>query len=171
MIALVPRPEASRVMVYLSPVIALVATVLSGLILFTFMNYNFVGGTFIGNPLDPLVNFFYTPLTGRNGLTNLALKATAIAIDCGNNTQIIARIFELLQMPIHPLIELKLGQIVEKRKHIFNRSWSRPIPPFRNIELPSIRRFNLFDERPVQENPRSSKEIVKASEISAFSNF
>ncbi|MCZ6764848.1 MAG: ABC transporter permease [Alphaproteobacteria bacterium] len=67
-------------MVYLSPVIALAATVLSGLVLFTIMNFDFASGTFVGNPFDPLVNFFYTPLTGRNGLTNLALKATPLVL-------------------------------------------------------------------------------------------
>ena len=46
MIALQPRQETSKVMVYLSPVIALAATVLAGLILFTFMSYDFAGGTF-----------------------------------------------------------------------------------------------------------------------------
>ncbi len=71
MIRLVPRQEVSQAMVYLSPLIALAATVLSGLILFAILGFQ---------PFDPLYNFFVKPLLGPSGITNLFLKATPLVL-------------------------------------------------------------------------------------------
>ena len=71
MIKLVPRQEASRVFVYLSPVVAVVLTVLTGAVLFAILGFD---------PLDPLFNFFIKPLLGPSGLTNLLGKATPLIL-------------------------------------------------------------------------------------------
>lgn len=71
MIRLVPRQEASQLYVYLSPVIAVVATVLTGGVLFALLGFD---------PLDPLFNFFVKPLLGSSGLTNLVGKATPLIL-------------------------------------------------------------------------------------------
>ncbi len=80
MLTLVPRPESSKRMMYLSPIFALSATIFCGLVIFSIMSFDFATFTFTSNPFDPLVNFFYTPLTGRSGLTNLAMKATPLVL-------------------------------------------------------------------------------------------
>ena len=80
MITLLPRSEPSKMMMYLSPVIALTATIFCGLVLLSIMSFDFSSYTFTDNPFDPLVNFFYTPLTGHSGLTNLATKATPLVL-------------------------------------------------------------------------------------------
>ena len=71
MITLVARQEASKKMIYLSPLIALAATLLSGYILFALLGFD---------PLDQLYNFFIKPLLGRSGVTNLVLKATPLVL-------------------------------------------------------------------------------------------
>ncbi len=71
MIRLVPRQEAAPAMVYLSPVIALGATILSGIVLFAILGFP---------PFDPLFNFFVKPLLGPSGITNLLLKATPLIL-------------------------------------------------------------------------------------------
>ena len=70
-IRLVPRQESSPTMAYLSPLFALAATVLSGLVLFAILGFP---------PLDPLFNFFVKPLLGPSGITNLLLKATPLIL-------------------------------------------------------------------------------------------
>lgn len=71
MIRLVPRQQPSRLYSYLSPVVAVVATVLSGAVLFAILGFE---------PLDPLFNFFIKPLLGPSGLTNLLGKATPLVL-------------------------------------------------------------------------------------------
>ena len=71
MLKLVKRPEPSKRMVYLSPLIALGATLLSGLILFIVMGVN---------PGEALYVFFIEPLTSRYGLGELGVKATPLVL-------------------------------------------------------------------------------------------
>lgn len=80
MITLLPRSEPSKAMMYLSPVFALAATILCGLVLLSIMSFDFNSNTFTDNPFDPLVNFFYAPLVSPSGLTNLAMKATPLVL-------------------------------------------------------------------------------------------
>ncbi|MBX2823246.1 MAG: ABC transporter permease [Gammaproteobacteria bacterium] len=71
MIRLVRRAEPSRAMVYLAPVVALVATFLAGTLLFALL----------GVPvLDALYAFFVEPLTTRYGLAELGVKAAPLIL-------------------------------------------------------------------------------------------
>ena len=71
MIALIKRPEHSQAMVYLSPLIALVLTLLSGIFLFRLMGVA---------PLDALYAFFVDPITTKYGWAELGVKATPLIL-------------------------------------------------------------------------------------------
>ena len=71
MIALIKRPEHSQAMVYLSPLIALVLTLLSGVFLFRIMGVA---------PLDALYAFFVDPITTKYGWAELGVKATPLIL-------------------------------------------------------------------------------------------
>ncbi|MFT5113145.1 MAG: ABC-type uncharacterized transport system permease subunit [Parasphingorhabdus sp.] len=71
MLRLERRPEVSRTMVYLTPVLALILTLLAGIVLFTFM----------GVPAgEALYAFFVEPVTSVYGLTELGVKATPLIL-------------------------------------------------------------------------------------------
>ena len=65
LVQLVKRPQASRAMVYLSPLIALILTLISGVVLFWFMGVN---------PFAALYAFFIEPLTSLYGWGELGVK-------------------------------------------------------------------------------------------------
>ena len=71
MIKLVKRPEHSTTMVYLSPVIALLLTLLSGILLFSLMGVN---------PFKALHAFFVQPLMSSYGWAELGVKATPLIL-------------------------------------------------------------------------------------------
>ncbi|MDR3515573.1 MAG: ABC transporter permease [Azospirillaceae bacterium] len=66
-----PRGEPSPAMVWLTPVIAVAATVVSGMILFTLLGFD---------PVATLQAYFITPVSTRYGLAELALKATPLTL-------------------------------------------------------------------------------------------
>ncbi len=68
---LVKRPEPSHAMVYLSPLLALALTLLSGVILFMLMGVN---------PGKALYAFFVSPLTSLYGWGELGVKATPLIL-------------------------------------------------------------------------------------------
>jgi ABC-type uncharacterized transport system permease subunit len=70
---LVPRETASRVWIWLSPVVAIVLTLVAGSVLFTVL------GT---SPLQGLNVFIVAPLASFRGWSELALKATPLIL-CG----------------------------------------------------------------------------------------
>jgi len=65
------RPEVSRELLYVTPVLAVALTVVSGFFIFLFMGYN---------PLLALYHFFISPLTSLYGLSELALKAAPLIL-------------------------------------------------------------------------------------------
>lgn len=71
MIKLEPRGERSRLMSYLSPVLALLLTLLTGVILFTLLDVD---------PWHALVTILYTPISDTYGMAELAVKATPILL-------------------------------------------------------------------------------------------
>ncbi len=71
MVRLEPRPQHSEIMIYLSPVFAIVLTLLAGLVIFSL---------FGKNPLTALYTFFVLPLTTVFGLTELIVKATPLVL-------------------------------------------------------------------------------------------
>ena len=71
LIKLVRRPEASRTMALLSPLIALALTLLAGIVLFMFMG---------ANPGEALYAFFIEPLTSLYGWGELGVKATPLVL-------------------------------------------------------------------------------------------
>ncbi|GAB6051276.1 ABC transporter permease [Magnetospira thiophila] len=71
MITLEARPELSRTWVYLSPVLAVVLTMISGALLFAFMGHA---------PLAALAAYFIEPLSSLYGLAELAVKATPLVL-------------------------------------------------------------------------------------------
>lgn len=71
MLKLIKRPEQSRSMMYLSPVIALLLTLLFGVVLFTVMGVS---------PTGALYAFFVQPLTSVYGWTELGVKATPLIL-------------------------------------------------------------------------------------------
>ncbi len=66
-----PRRETSRNLLYLTPFLAVVLTVLSGFVLFLLMGYD---------PLAALYHFFVSPLLSLYGLTELMVKAAPLII-------------------------------------------------------------------------------------------
>jgi simple sugar transport system permease protein len=69
--SLVKRPEQSKSMVYVSPLIALVLTLLSGIVLFLVMGVD---------PKDALYAFFVEPITTKYGWAELGIKATPLIL-------------------------------------------------------------------------------------------
>ena len=68
---LTKRPEPSRAMVFMSPMIALALTLLSGVVLFQIMGVN---------PGEALFAFFIEPLTSKYGWGELGVKATPLVL-------------------------------------------------------------------------------------------
>ena len=66
-IRLEPRGQASKTMVYVTPLLAVALTLLSGFILFMAMGFD---------PLKALYSFFVAPLTSVRGVGELVVKAT-----------------------------------------------------------------------------------------------
>ena len=66
-----PRGQHSQLMVYLSPVLAVLLTLLSGLIIFAVLGKD---------PIQALYTFFVLPLTSVYGLTELVVKATPLVL-------------------------------------------------------------------------------------------
>lgn len=65
------RPEASRSMSYLSPLIAVALTLLGGLLLFSLLGKD---------PIEGFQVFFLKPLSNWNGIAELLLKATPLML-------------------------------------------------------------------------------------------
>ena len=65
------RPQHSQLMVYLSPVLAVVLTLLAGLVIFAL---------FGKDPVTALYTFFVQPLTTTYGVTELIVKATPLVL-------------------------------------------------------------------------------------------
>lgn len=70
-IDLVKRPQPSKTMVYLSPVLAFVITLLAGVVMFQMMGVN---------PIAALHAFFIEPLTSAYGWAELGVKATPLLL-------------------------------------------------------------------------------------------
>ncbi|MFS2010765.1 ABC transporter permease [Azospirillum sp. CT11-132] len=70
-IRLEPRGQASKTMVYATPLLAVALTLLSGFILFMAMGFD---------PLKALYSFFIAPLTSVRGLGELVVKATPLVL-------------------------------------------------------------------------------------------
>ena len=70
-IRLEPRGQASKTMVYVTPLLAVVLTLLSGFILFMAMGFD---------PLKALHAFFVAPLTSVRGVGELVVKATPLVL-------------------------------------------------------------------------------------------
>ncbi|KAA0582919.1 ABC transporter permease [Azospirillum sp. Sh1] len=70
-IRLEPRGQASKTMVYATPLLAVALTLLSGFILFMAMGFD---------PLKALYSFFVAPLTSVRGLGELVVKATPLVL-------------------------------------------------------------------------------------------
>ena len=71
MIRLERRPEASQVMSYASPLIAIVLMLIGGLLLFAFLGKN---------PLEGFKAFFFNPISDWYGVSELFLKATPLML-------------------------------------------------------------------------------------------
>ncbi|WP_434614135.1 ABC transporter permease [Azospirillum sp. B2RO_4] len=70
-IRLEPRGQASKTMVYATPLLAVALTLLSGFILFMAMGFD---------PLKALYAFFVAPLTSVRGVGELVVKATPLVL-------------------------------------------------------------------------------------------
>ncbi len=70
-IRLEPRGQASKTMVYVTPLLAVALTLLSGFILFMAMGFD---------PLKALYSFFVAPLTSVRGVGELVVKATPLVL-------------------------------------------------------------------------------------------
>lgn len=71
MIKLERRPEASQLMGYVSPLIAIVLMLIGGLLLFTFLGKN---------PVEGFKVFFINPISDLYGFSELLLKATPLML-------------------------------------------------------------------------------------------
>ena len=65
------RPEPSRVMVYLSPVLAVVLTILTAMAMFEIMGVD---------PVRAIATFFIEPVSSLNGIAELCVKATPLIL-------------------------------------------------------------------------------------------
>ena len=65
------RPNPSRLMVYFSPIIAVLLTILAAMILFKFLNVD---------PIQAIKTFFIEPVTSLEGLAELFVKATPLIL-------------------------------------------------------------------------------------------
>ncbi|BAI72749.1 simple sugar transport system permease protein [Azospirillum sp. B510] len=71
LIRLEPRGQASKTMVYVTPLLAVALTLLSGFILFMAMGFD---------PLKALYSFFVAPVTSVRGVGELVVKATPLTL-------------------------------------------------------------------------------------------
>ncbi len=71
MIRLVPRKQPAKHLAYLTPVIAVLLTILAGGLLFALMGYD---------PIETLYQFFIAPVSTRYGLAELMVKATPLVL-------------------------------------------------------------------------------------------
>ncbi len=71
MIRLKARPEISRTMVYAAPVLAVLLTMVAGLLLFAALGHN---------AFEALYTFFVAPLMSLRGVSELLLKATPLVL-------------------------------------------------------------------------------------------
>ena len=71
MIRLVPRDVPARHLTYLTPIIAVLLTIVAGFILFALMGYD---------PIETLYHFFIAPIATRYGLAELLVKATPLVL-------------------------------------------------------------------------------------------
>ena len=65
------RPEASKAMVYVSPLIAVVLTVLTAMVMFSLLGVD---------PVKAIVTFFVEPISSLDGLAELLVKATPLVL-------------------------------------------------------------------------------------------
>ncbi|HEX3209418.1 MAG TPA: ABC transporter permease, partial [Geminicoccaceae bacterium] len=65
------RPEVSQKLLYLTPLLAVALTVITGFFIFLFMGYD---------PLLSLYHFFISPVISLYGLSELALKASPLIL-------------------------------------------------------------------------------------------
>ena len=65
------RLEPSRSMVYVTPVLAIFFTIVTAMVLFTFMGVD---------PIDALINFFIVPINNEYGVTEVLVKATPLIL-------------------------------------------------------------------------------------------
>ena len=70
-IRLEPRGEVAQGMIYGSPLVAVAATLVSGLVLFAILGVS---------PLDALFTFFISPVSSLDGWTELLVKATPLVL-------------------------------------------------------------------------------------------
>ena len=71
LIRLEQRPEASKSMVYVSPVIAVILTVLTAMVMFSMLGVD---------PVKAIVTFFVEPVSSLDGLAELLVKATPLVL-------------------------------------------------------------------------------------------
>ncbi|RTE65063.1 ABC transporter permease [Amphritea opalescens] len=71
MIKLEPRGERSSTMAYLSPVLAAVLTMLTGLVVFTLLGVD---------PVEALITILYVPISDTHGLAELCVKTAPILL-------------------------------------------------------------------------------------------
>ena len=71
MIRLVPRDVPARHLTYLTPILAVLLTIVAGFILFALMGYD---------PIETLYHFFIAPISTRYGLAELLVKAAPLVL-------------------------------------------------------------------------------------------
>jgi simple sugar transport system permease protein len=71
LVRLEQRPEASKAMVYVSPLIAVVLTVLTAMVMFSLLGVD---------PVKAIVTFFVEPISSLDGLAELLVKATPLVL-------------------------------------------------------------------------------------------
>jgi general nucleoside transport system permease protein len=71
LVRLEQRPEASRSMVYVSPLIAVVLTVLTAMVMFALLDVD---------PIRAIETFFIEPVSSLDGLAELLVKATPLVL-------------------------------------------------------------------------------------------
>lgn len=71
MLRLEPRPEKSRFLVYLTPLLAVLLTLIGGALMFAVLGHN---------PATALYTFFISPITSQQGIAELMVKATPLIL-------------------------------------------------------------------------------------------
>ena len=71
LLKIVKRPEPSRAMVYLTPIMALILTMLTSMVVFTLMGVD---------PIEALRNFFIVPINNSYGASELFVKGTPLIL-------------------------------------------------------------------------------------------
>jgi general nucleoside transport system permease protein len=71
LVRLEQRPEASKAMIYVSPLIAVVLTVLTAMVMFSLLGVD---------PVKAIVTFFVEPISSLDGLAELLVKATPLVL-------------------------------------------------------------------------------------------